>query len=204
MPDSTAMDTHPATASTGRRHWLVAGLLLAAVVGAGFALAHERWDFRLVDLRFVDHREKVAGGGAALNVTGYVLVRVESGVDIFRQTHDDDAYPVVKATLCDSGRRVGAWRDPLPLERSAEAGRFVYAVLLPARGRDGELAQAAGSVCLRFMSAGQGLPAWGAAGSLKVNLPAALREQMLAYAHREGPVDVSLDPVCAPLLCQPD
>jgi len=100
--------------------------------------------------------------------------------------------------------RVGAWRDPLPLERDASGKRFVYAVLLPARGRDGELAQAGGAVCLRFMSAGLGLPAWGASGSLKVSLPAAMREQMLAYARREGVVDVSLDPICAPLLCQPD
>jgi hypothetical protein len=193
-----------ATASRAWRPWLVAGVLLAAAV-AGAALAlHERWAFRLVDLRFVDHREKVAGGGAALNVTGYVLVRVESDVDIFRQTHDDNAYPEVKAALCDSGRRVGAWRDPLPLERDAAGKRFVYAVLLPARGRDGELAQSAGAVCLRLMSAGQGLPAWGSAGSLTVTLPAAMREQMLAYARREGVVDISLDPICAPLLCQPD
>jgi hypothetical protein len=198
------MDSRSATPPAGRRHWLLAGLLLAAVAAAAFALLHERWAFRLVDLRFVDHREKVAGGGAALNVTGYVLVRVESDVDIFRQTHDDNAYPEVKAALCDSGRRVGAWRDPLPLERDAAGKRFVYAVLLPARGRDGELAQAGGAVCLRFMSAGQGLVAWGASGSLKVDLPAGMREQMLAYARREGTVDVSLDPICAPLLCQPE
>jgi len=198
------IESRSATPSSGRRHWLLAALLLAAVVGAACALLHERWAFRLVDLRFVDHSEKVAGGGAALNVTGYVLVRVESDVDIFRQTRDDDAYPEVKAALCDSGRRVGAWRDPLPLERDAAGRRFVYAVLLPARGRDGELAQAGGPVCLRFMSAGQGPAAWGASGSLKVNLPAGLREQMLAYARREGQVDVSLDPICAPLLCQPE
>jgi len=196
--------TASATASSAWRPWLVAGALLAAGAAAVALVLHERWAFRLVDLRFVDHREKVAGGGAALNVTGYVLVRVESDVDIFRQTHEDNAYPVVKAALCDTGRRVGAWRDPLPLERDAAGKRFVYAVLLPARGRDGELAQSAGAVCLRLMSAGQGLPAWGAAGSLAVPLPAAMREQMLVYARREGPVDVSLDPICAPLLCQPD
>jgi hypothetical protein len=146
----------------------------------------------------------VAGGGAALNVMGYVLVRVESDVDIFRQARDDDSYPGVRATLCESGRRVGAWRDPLPLERDAASHRFVYAVLLPARGRDGELAQASSPVCLHFMTAAQGLTAWGASGSLTVTLPEAMREQMLAYARREGPVDVSLDPVCAPLLCQPE
>jgi hypothetical protein len=186
-----------------RRRWLPALLLAVVAGGAAVALLHERWAFRLVDLRFVDHREKVAGGGAALNVTGYVLVRVESETDIFRQARDGNSYPAVKATLCDSGKRVGAWRDPLPLERDAAAGRFVYAVLLPARGRDGELAQG-GAICLRFVSAGQALPAWGASGSLKLSLPAAMREQMLAYARREGVVDVSLDPVCAPLLCQPD
>jgi hypothetical protein len=31
-----------------------------------------------------------------------------------------------------------------------------------------------------------------------------MREQMLAYGRHEGTVDLSLDPVCAPLLCQPD
>ena len=72
------MDSRSATPSTGRRHWLLAGLLLLVVAATAFALLRERWAFRLVDLRFVDHREKVAGGGAALNVTGYVLVRVES------------------------------------------------------------------------------------------------------------------------------
>ncbi|HYP34454.1 MAG TPA: hypothetical protein VES00_21485 [Burkholderiaceae bacterium] len=196
------MDTQ--RTSTPRRRWLLAILLVLAAGAAAAWLLHERWAFRLVDLRFVDHREKVAGGGAALNVTGYVLVRVESDADIFREARDENSYPEVKATLCDSGRRVGAWRDPLPLERDASGKRFVYAVLLPARGRDGELAQAGGAVCLRFMSAGLGLPAWGASGSLKVSLPAAMREQMLAYARREGVVDVSLDPICAPLLCQPD
>ena len=196
--------TASASASRGWRPWLLAALLLAVGAAAAVALLHERWTFRLVDLRFVDHREKVAGGGAALNVMGYVLVRVESDIDIFRQAHDENAYPEVKATLCDSGRRVGAWRDPLPLERDAASQRFEYAVLLPARGRDGELAQAASAVCLHFMSAGQGLSSWGASGSLTVSLPTTMREQMLAYARRDGQVDVSLDPICAPLLCQPD
>ena len=200
------MDSGSATASApgAWRRWLVLVVLLAAAVVAALALTRDRWAFRLVDVRFVDHREKVAGGGAALNVTGYVIVRVEGDVDIFGQARDEGSYPVVKATLCDSGRRVGAWRDPLPLERDAATRRYVYAVLLPARGRDGELAQAGGPVCLHLMSAGQGLQAWGASGSLTLTLPAAVREQMLAYARRDGPVDVSLDPVCAPLLCQPD
>jgi len=189
---------------TAWRRWLLAALLVAAGGGVAAWVLHERWAFRLVDLRFIDHREKVAGGGAALNVTGYVLVRVESDVDIFRQAREENSYPAVKAALCDSGRRVGAWRDPLPLERDAAGKRFVYAVLLPARGRDGELAQAGGAVCVRFTSAGQSLPAWGASGALAVSLPAAMREQMLAYARHEGQVDVSLDPICAPLLCQPD
>ena len=199
------MDSATASASAPRgwRPWLLAGALVALGAVAAVVLTHERWTLRLVDLRFVDHREKVAGGGAALNVMGYVLVRVESDIDIFRQAHDENAYPEVKATLCDSGRRVGAWRDPLPVERDAAARRYVYAVLLPARGRDGELAQSS-SVCLHFLSAGLGLPAWGASGSLTVTLPAAMREQMLAYGRREGPVDLSLDPICAPLLCQPD
>ena len=196
------MDT--ARSPTAWRRWLPAALLAAAGALAAVLLLHERWALRLVDSRFVDHREKVAGGGAALNVTGYVVVRVESDVDIFRQARDENSYPEVKATLCGSGRRVGAWRDPLPLERDAAARRFVYAVLLPARGRDGELAQADGAVCLHFLSAGLGWPAWGGSGSVRVTLPAAMREQMLAYGRREGAVDLSLDPICAPLLCQPD
>ncbi|HEY9026885.1 MAG TPA: hypothetical protein VIP05_21520 [Burkholderiaceae bacterium] len=198
------MDT--ARPTIARRHGLPAIVLVLVLAGAAAAVAlmHERWAFRLVDLRFVDHREKVAGGGAALNVTGYVVVRVESDVDIFRQAHDENSYPEVKAVQCDSGRRVGAWRDPLPVERDPAGKRYVYAVLLPARGRDGELAQAPGAICLRFTSAGPSLPAWGASGSLAVNLPAATREQMLAYLRRDGVVDVSLDPVCAPLLCQPE
>jgi hypothetical protein len=201
------MTSATATASTSKRFWraaLFALVMVALGVLAAFALVHERWPLRLVDLRFVDHREKVSGGGAALNVTGYVIARVESDVDVFRQAHDEDSYPEVKATLCDSGRRVGAWRDPLPVERDPATRHFVYAVLLPARGRDGELAQTGSAVCLHVLSAGLGLPAWGASGSLTVTLPAAMREQMLAYGRREGVVDLSLDPVCAPLLCQPD
>jgi len=186
------------------RHAAVLLLAVAALGGVAHLLLTERWPLRLVDLRFVDHREKVAGGGAALNVTGYVIVRVESSVDIFRQAHDEDSYPEVKATWCGSGRRVGAWRDPLPVERDPQNRRYVYAVLLPARGRDGELGQAGASVCLHFLSAGLALPAWGGSGSLTVPLPPALREQILAYGRREGAVDLSLDPVCAPLLCQPD
>jgi hypothetical protein len=175
-----------ATASTGKRFWRAAlfALVMATLgVLAAFAFMHERWPLRLVDLRFVDHREKVSGGGAALNVTGYVIARVESDVDIFRQARDEDSYPV---------------------ERDPDSRHFVYAVLLPARGRDGELAQTGSAVCLHFLSAGLGLPAWGASGSMTVSLPPAMREQMLAYGRRDGVVDLSLDPVCAPLLCQPD
>jgi hypothetical protein len=186
------------------RRWLAVLLLAVAGTLGALWLLREPWAFRLVDLRFVDHREKVAGGGAALNVTGYVVVRVESDVDIFRQARDENSYPEVKATWCDSGKRIGAWRDPLPLERDAVARRFVYAVLLPARGREGDLAQASAPVCLHFTSAGLSLPAWGASGSLKLRLPEPMRDQMTAYARREGPVDVSLDPICAPLLCQPE
>ena len=189
----------------GRRWpWWLAALVLATAGVAAFLLLRERWELRLVDVHFLDHREKVAGGGAGVIVTGYVVVRVAGDADLFHLAREADTYPVVHATLCDSGRPLGAWRDPLPLERDAVARRYVYAVLVPARGRDGELAQAAGDVCLRLQPAGANVLAPLASDTLVVPLSAALREELSAYRRRDGVVDLSLDPVCAPQLCQPE
>ena len=190
------------------RHWiwwlLAIGLVVAAAVGiAALAPACGRWNLRLADVHLVDHREKVAGGGASVIVTGYVVVRVEGDVDLFRLARDANTYPAVHATLCDSGRALGAWRDPFPVERDAAARRYVYAVLVPARGRDGELAQASGDICLRFQAAGASPLTWLASRTLVVPLDAALREQLSAYRRRDGVVDLTLDAVCAPQLCQP-
>ena len=184
--------------------WRVVAIIVLAIVAAlAMALGRARWHVRLVDARFVDHREKIAGGGAALNVTGYVVVRVESHRDIFKLSRDESSYPEVQATLCDGGQPVGAWRDPLPLERD-EAGRhFTYAVLIPARYRDIDLAQS-GDLCLRFLAVGASMAPWAQSGTVRVPLPPEVREQAAAYAARKGVVDVTLDPVCAPRLCQPE
>jgi len=189
----------------GRRWpWWLGALLLATAGVAAFMLLRERWELRLADVRFLDHREKVAGGGASVIVSGYVVVHVEGDADLFHQAREANTYPVVHATLCDSGRPLGAWRDPFPIERDAVARRFVYAVLVPARGRDGELGQSGGDVCLRFRAAGANLLTPLESAPLVVPLSPALREELSAYRRRDGMVDLSLDPVCAPQLCQPE
>jgi hypothetical protein len=207
MPErrfAMASSSSPPPAPARRPPWWLAAALVAVVGVAALALLRERWQLRLADVRLVDHREKVSGGGAAVIVTGYVVVRVEGDVDLFRLAREADTYPVVRATLCDSGRPLGAWRDPFPVERDAAARRFVYAVLVPARGRDGELAQATGDVCLRFQPAGANVLAPLASTTLVVPLGAALREELAAYRRRDGVVDLTLDPGCAPRLCQPE
>jgi hypothetical protein len=77
-------------------------------------------------------------------------------------------------------------------------------VLVPAGGRGGELAQATGDVCLRFQPAGANVLAPLASATLVVPLDAALREELSAYRRRDGVVDLTLDPACAPRLCQPE
>jgi hypothetical protein len=186
------------------RVWKVVAIALLAIVAAlAIALGRARWHMRLVDVRFVDHREKVSGGGAGLDITGYAVVRVESHRDIFRMSRDENSYPEVQATLCDSGQPVGAWRDPLPLERDDATRRFVYAVLIPAHYRDIELARG-GDICLRFLAVGASMAPWAQSSNVPVTLPADVGEQMMAYVRRKGVVDVTLDPVCAPRLCQPE
>ena len=202
----------PATASSpsasarpgGVRAWGVVAIALLAVVAAAWVtLERARWHARLVDVRFVDHREKAAGGGASLYVTGYAIVRVEIHRDIFRLSREENSYPEVRATSCDAGQPLGAWRDPLPLERDEAQRRFVYAVLIPARSREVELAQA-GDVCLRFLAVGASMAPWAQSRPLAVALAPDVREQLQAYALRKGVVDLSLDPACAPRLCQPE
>ena len=186
------------------RIWKVVAIALLAIVAAlAIALGRARWHVRLMDVRFVDHREKVSGGGAALNITGYAVVRVEMHRDMFRLARDENSYPEVQATLCETGQPVGAWRDPLPLERDEAARHFVYAVLIPARYRDVDLAQG-GDVCLRFLAVGANMAPWAQSPTVPVPLPPDVREQIAAYGARKGTVDVTLDPVCAPRLCQPE
>lgn len=183
---------------------LLLALALLALVAAAIAVRHQRWHVRLQDVRFVDHHEKVTGGDAALTVTGYLITTIESDVDFFRLAREENAYPQVKAALCDSGTPVGAWRDPLPIERHPDARRFVYAVLVPARGHGVDLARSAEDVCLRFLASGTSPLAWVGSRPLAVPIAPALREQLRDYARREGTVDLVMDPACAPQLCQPD
>ena len=200
---STPTSSSPARADRTKVGRVVAIIVLAAVAATAIAVGRARWHVRLVDVRFVDHREKIAGGGAALNITGYTVVRVESHRDLFALSRDENSYPEVQATSCESGQSLGAWRDPLPVERDEAARRFVYAVLIPLRHRDVELGQG-GDVCLRFVAVGANMAPWARSSTLPVTLPADVRDQMAAYAGRKGTVDVTLDTACAPNLCQPE
>ena len=202
-PAIPSTSSPPASAGRPRVGRVVAVIVLAAIAATAIAVGRARWHVRLVDVRFVDHREKVAGGGAALNITGYAVVRVESHRDLFRLSREEDSYPEVQATACDSGQPLGAWRDPLPVERDEATRRFVYAVLIPLRHHDVELAQG-GDVCLRFVAVGANMAPWARSGTVSVTLPPDVREQMAAYSSRKGTVDVTLDTACAPNLCQPE
>jgi len=200
---STSTSSPPASAGRPRVGRVVAIIVLAAIAATAIAVGRARWHVRLVDVRFVDHREKIAGGGAALNITGYTVVRVESHRDLFLLSRDENSYPEVQATSCESGQSLGAWRDPLPVERDEAARRFVYAVLIPLRYHDVELGQS-GDVCLRFVAVGANMAPWARSSTVPVTLPPEVREQIAAYASRKGVVDVTLDTVCAPRLCQPE
>ncbi len=186
-----------------RTGFFVFVVMLAIVAAVAVTLERARWHLRLVDMRFVDHREKIAGGGAALDVTGYLVVRLESHRDIFKLSRDENSHPQVQATSCESGQSLGAWRDPLPLERDETRRRFVYAVLIPARLRERELAQS-GDVCLHLLAVDASMAPWAQSRPLALNLPPDIREQMLAYGRRQGVVDMSLEASCAPRLCQPE
>lgn len=177
---------------------------LLAVAAATVASRSHRWQLQLAGVRFVDHPEKVVGGDAALVVTGYMIATVVSDVDVFRLAREEAAYPQVRGTLCESGKPVGAWRDPLPIDSHPTDARFAYAVLVPARGNGVDLSQASEDVCLRFIAADSAALATIGSQTVKLTLTPELRERLLVYGRREGIVDLALDPACAPQLCQPD
>ena len=198
-----------ATVVSRSRVWVWRGLAilllaLLAVVAAAVACAHQRWHARLQGVRFVDHPEMVRGGDAALTVRGYLVATVASDVDFFRMTGEENGYPQVEASLCESGRPLRAWRDPLPLKQGAGASRFAYAVMVPVRSRDVDLARTNEDVCLRFVATGSSAWMWVPSKALVMPLAAELRAQLDAYARRDGPVELTLDPGCAPQFCQPD
>ena len=187
--------------------WRGAAILLCvpfAVIAAAVVCAHLRWHARIQGVRFVDHPEMVRGGDAALTVRGYLVATVESDVDFFRMTGEENGYPQVEASLCESGKPLRAWRDPLPLKPLPGASSFTYAVMVPMRAKDVDLSRTDEDVCLRFVATESS--AWLRVPSkpVVVSLPAELRGQLDAYARRDGPVDLTLDPGCAPQLCQPD
>ena len=187
--------------------WRGAAILLfalcAAIAGA-VVCAHLRWHARIQGVRFIDHPEMVRGGDAALIVRGYLVATVDSDVDFFRMTAEESGYPQVEASLCESGKPLRAWRDPLPQRPVAGASRFTYAVMVPMRVKDVDLSRTDEDVCLRFVATESS--AWLRVPSrpVVVPLPAELRGQLDAYARRDGPVELTLDPACAPQFCQPD
>lgn len=203
------MSRAEASVASHSRAWIWRGLALLllallAVVATAVACAHQRWHARVRGVRFVDHPEMVRGGDAALTVRGYLVATVESDVDFFRMTSDENGYPQVEASLCDSGKSLRAWRDPLPLGQGTDPARFAYVVLVPLRAREVDLSRTVEDVCLRFVSTGSN--AWMRVPSKPIVVPLAadLREQLDAYARRDGPVELVLDPGCAPQFCQPD
>ena len=198
-----------ATVVSRSRVWVWRGLAilllaLLAVIAAAIVCAHQRWHARIQGVRFVDHPEMVRGGGAALTVRGYLVATVGSDVDFFRMTGEENGYPQVEASLCESGKPLRAWRDPLPLKQGAGASRFAYAVMVPMRSRDVDLARTSEDVCLRFVATGSSEWMWVPSKPLVVPLAAELRGQLDAYARRDGPVELTMDPGCAPQFCLPD
>jgi len=196
-----------AVAASRSRVWLWRGvaLLLLALLGGvatAVACAHLRWHASLQGVRFIDHPEMVRGGDAALTVRGYLVATVGSDVDFYRMTGEENGYPQVEASLCDSGKSLRAWRDPVPL--GTGPSRFTYAVLVPMRAREVDLSRTVEDVCLRFVATGSNAWMWMPSKAVVVPLAADLRAQLDAYARREGPVELVLDPGCAPQFCQPD
>jgi hypothetical protein len=113
------------------------------------------------------------------------------------------APPKVEATLCDSDKAVGAWFDPLPFDTRAGESPFTYAILIPMRSREVDLSLKPESVCVRFHVETGGPLGWVRSRPVVVPIGAALREQLVAYAGRDGPIDLVLDAGCAPYLCEP-
>ena len=197
------------------RSWLLqASLALAlgavAALGADLAWRSLRWGALLADARFVDHPEKVSGGGAAVTVTGYLVATIVSDVDFFALARAEGARPKVHAALCDSGREVAIWHDPLPQEAPTGGKAFAYAVLVPLRGAGGrtpgasvDLGAGAEDVCLRFQAATMAPLSWMPSRRIAVPLRGELRRQIESYSRRDGDVRIVLDPGCAPQLCEP-
>ena len=198
-----------ASVASRSRVWIWRGLallLLALLAGVATAVAcaHQRWHASLHGVRFVDHPEMVRGGDAALTVRGYLVATVDSDVDFFRMTGEENGYPQVEASLCDSGKPLRAWRDPLPLGPGTGSSRFAYAVLVPMRAKGVDLSRTVEDVCLRFVATGSNAWMWVPSKPVVVALAADVHEQLDAYARRDGPVELVLDPGCAPQFCQPD
>jgi hypothetical protein len=187
---------------------LLRGLVVAGVLGviglvAAIEARRERWHAALEDVRFVDHPEKVSAGAAAVTVQGYLVATVRSDVDFFRLARADMAPPKVEAALCDSDKAVGAWFDPLPFDTRPGEAPYTYAILIPMRSREADLSLRRESVCVRFHVETGGPLGWVRSRPVVVPISATLREQLVAYAQRDGPIDLVLDAGCAPYLCEP-
>lgn len=180
-------------------------VLLFAALLADVVWRSQRWHADLESVRFVDHREKIAGNAAAVSVVGYLVATVRSDVDFFALAHADGAHPRVLATLCDSGTALDAWPAPWPRDVRASAQPFGYAVLIPMRGAKVDLATTSSdSVCLRFQAA-TGTPlSWVKSKAVVVPIGSALRAELASYARRDGTVELVMDEACTPTLCQPD
>jgi len=192
---------------SARGRWLAVLGVLAAMPVLALALdvgwRTLRWNAGLQGVRFVDHPETIRSDGAAVTVRGYLVATVDSDVDFFALARKEAAHPKVEATLCDSDRPLDNWYDPLPREGSPGARPFRYAVLVPLRGREVDLARTGEDVCLRFRAATANPLSWVRSRPVVVPLGAALREELSAYARHGAPVELVLDPSCAPQLCEP-
>jgi hypothetical protein len=191
-----------------RARLLRAAAALALGAGAG-ALSFVAWrdahrDASLEAVRFLDHPEKVTGRAAAVTVTGYVVATVGSDSDFFALARAEGSHPKVVATLCDSGKPLDAWADPLPVDVRDSGRPFGYSVLVPARSAKVDLAAANEDVCVRLRYGRSSLLGGARSRIVVVPVRGPLREQLVDYARRDGVVQLVLDPACVPLLCQPD
>ncbi len=186
-----------------RRVGAVLALLLVVVLVEAIGWRHERWGAELESVRFVDHPEKITASAASMTVTGYLVATIASDVDFFRLARTDTASPKVEAALCESGKPLGAWFDPLPRDPRAGAKPYSYAILIPMRAREVDLSTTSEEVCLRFRATGRNPLSWIRSKRVVVPLAPALRAQLASYAREDGIVELVLDPACAPQLCEP-
>ncbi len=185
---------------------IVAGLLAVPLVALAIEVGwrYERWHAELQSVRFADHSEKVSAGASAVAITGYLAVTVRSDVDFFALARTESTYPQAEAELCDSSLPLKAWLHPMPREVAPGDTGFAYAVLVPIRGKEFDLSKPAGDVCVRFRAVTMNPLSWVRSRAVVVPLPDELREQMAAYVRRGGVSELTLDPACAPQLCEPD